>query len=87
MKAVNIGGVVIGGGNKSFECARGYIKYAAALGIAAKATCSPSRMILKTALEKDKCWPCDVTATILAGIQKMSVKSYHAINNAAKITL
>ncbi len=78
---------IIGGGNKSFECARGYIKYAAALGIAAKATCSPSRMILKTALEKDKCWPCDVTATILAGIQKMSVKSYHAINNAAKITL
>ncbi len=78
---------IIGGGDKNYECARNYIKYAAALGVAAKATCSPSRMILKTIAEKDKCWPCDVTSTILAGIQKMSVKSYHAINNAAKITL
>ncbi|MBO7244319.1 MAG: hypothetical protein J6V53_03445 [Alphaproteobacteria bacterium] len=78
---------ILGGGDNNYECARSYIKYAAALGIAARATCSPSRVLLKTAAEKDKCWPCDVTATILAGIQKMSVKSYHAINNAAKITL
>ena len=78
---------IIGGGDKNYECARNYIKYAAALGVASKATCSPSRMLLKTAVEKDKCWPCDVTSTILAGIQRMSVKSYHAINNAAKLTL
>ena len=78
---------IIGGGDKNYECARSYIKYAAALGIASKATCSPARMIFKSVVENDKCWPCDVTATILAGIQKMSVKSYHAINNAAKITL
>ncbi len=78
---------IIGGGDKNYECARSYIKYAAALGVASQATCSSANMLLKTAAEKDKCWPCDVTATILHGIQKMANKSYNAINNAAKITL
>ena len=78
---------ILGGGDKNYECARSYIKYAAALGVASQATCSSANMLLKTAAEKDKCWPCDVTATILHGIQKMANKSYNAINNAAKITL
>lgn len=78
---------IIGGGDKNYECARNYIKYAAALDLASRATCSPARAILKSVAEKDKCWPCDVTATILSGIQQVATKSYNAVNNAAKIAL
>ncbi len=74
-------------GSTGLQCAKDYVEYAGEVQNASKATCSPTRAILQSLATRNKCWPCDVTSTIIAGIQRMAVNSYNTINGAAKLLL
>ena len=80
-------GIFGSSGSKYLECAQNYVEYAGEVQNASGATCSPTRAILQSIATRNKCWPCDVTSTIIAGIQKMAVSSYTTINNGAKALL
>lgn len=82
----NTGGV-FSGENSGITCSRDYIDNANAILKAQKTTCSPTSAILRNLAMKNKCWPCDVTSTIIAAIQKIAINSYDLINNGAKLLL
>ena len=82
----NTGGV-FSSPNSGAVCAREYVDQANSILKSQKATCSPTSAILKSIANKNKCWPCDVTSTIIAAIQKISVNSYKKINDGAKLLL
>ncbi len=75
------------GSDRAAQCARSYVDMANKIQQSQKAKCSPTYAILKNVAIKDKCWPCDVTSTIIAAIQKISVQTYQKINDGAKILL
>ena len=80
-------GGLFGGESSATRCASQYIEDANAILKSQKATCSPTSAILKNIATKNKCWPCDVTSTIIAAIQKISIRSYTKINDGAKLLL
>ena len=82
----NTGGV-FSSSNSGAQCAREYVEEANSILKSQKATCSPTSAILKSIANKNKCWPCDVTSTIIAAIQKISISSYKKINDGAKLLL
>ncbi len=80
-------GGVFGGNNSAADCALKYVENSNAILKSQKATCSTTEVILKGIANKNKCWPCDVTSTIIAAIQKVSIRSYKKINEGAKLLL
>lgn len=67
----------------TYKCATDYIEHAGQIQKTAKTTCSPISLLLKNAIQKKDCWPCDITALVINAIQKMAVASYSVINEAA----
>ncbi len=45
--------------------------------------CSPIASIVKNILNKDSCWPCDVTALVITAIQEIAQASYPVMKMAA----
>lgn len=75
------------GGNSDIEgaykCAQKYIEHAGEIQKTAVTTCNPITFMLKNAIQKKGCWPCDITALVINSIQKMAVAAYSVINEAA----
>lgn len=69
------------------RCANEYVDLAKEIQQSRAAKCSPTYAVLKNLALKDKCWPCDVTATIISAIQKVSIQTYQKINEGAKVLL
>ncbi|MBQ3117928.1 MAG: hypothetical protein IJC11_06385 [Alphaproteobacteria bacterium] len=46
-------------------------------------SCSPITSIIKNLVNKNECWPCDVTALVLVSIQKVTAAAYEVLRPAA----
>ena len=72
--------------NEALKCSEEYINKAAALQKGLSQKCSPITSLVKSYLNKDSCWPCDITGLMLASIQRVAVASYDVVRSMS-ITL
>ncbi len=72
---------------EAFKCAEKYAGKAEALNKQKVKKCSPIASLIKSYLNKDSCWPCDITGIVISSIQRVAIASYEVIRTAALSTL
>ena len=69
--------------SNGYKCAEKYAHKAGAIQKSFSSKCSPITTLVKTYLNRNSCWPCDITALVLDAIQRVAVNSYEFVRQAA----
>ncbi|MBQ9089552.1 MAG: hypothetical protein IJY58_00675 [Alphaproteobacteria bacterium] len=73
--------------DEALTCAESYINKAASVQKGFSQKCSPITTLVKTYLNEDSCWPCDITGLMLASIQRVAVASYDVVRSMSLMLL
>ncbi len=68
---------------EGYECAEKYLAKANQAKKKEDKKCSPITSLIKSYLNKDSCWPCDITGVIIFSIQRVAIASYSVVQTAA----
>lgn len=69
--------------SRGYKCAEAYAHKAGEIQKSFSTKCSPITTLVKSYLNRDSCWPCDITALVLDAIQRVCVNSYEFVRQAA----
>lgn len=69
--------------SRGYKCAEKYAHKAGEIQKSFSSKCSPITTLVKSYLNRESCWPCDITALVLDAIQRVSVNSYEFVRQAA----
>lgn len=73
--------------DEAYRCAKAYVEKVGEIQKSFSKKCSPFTVMIKSYLNKETCWPCDVTGAVLNAIQKVAVSSYNTVRDMSLILL
>ena len=68
---------------EGYKCAEKYANKAGEIQKSFAKKCSPITTLVKSYLNRESCWPCDITALVIDAIQRVAVNSYEFIREIA----